>query len=308
MKLGFIGLGNMGIHMSTRLLGAGHSMIVSDINKKAAAPILKLGAEWAESGRDVASRAHIVFLSLPTPAIVEQVVVGNDGLIFGTAVRAVVDLSTTGPSVTARLAAMLAERRIAMIDAPVSGGTIGAEAGSLAVMVSGDRPVFDEIEPTLNVIGANIFYLGATPGQAQLMKIINNTLCAAASLATFEGLVLGAKAGLDAKTMLDVINVSSGRSFATEVKVPQCIINREFPMRFATELLRKDVKLCLDEAERLAVPMWLSQNVLQFLTFAVTQGMGQLDYGNIIKIIEGWSGAIFAASHRMNFDKRKDMK
>ena len=296
MRIGFIGLGNMGIHMSTRILRAGHSLIVRDINEKAAAPLLKLGAEWSDSGRDVASRSDIVLLSLPTPSIVAQVVLGNDGLIFGTSVRAVVDLSTTGPSVTAELAAKLAERHIAMIDAPVSGGTIGAEAGSLAVMVSGDRLIFEEIEPVLKVIGANIFYLGAAPGQGQLMKVINNTLCAAASLATFEGMVLGAKAGLDARTMLQVINVSSGRSFATEVKVPQCILNREFPMRFATELLRKDVKLCLEEAERLAVPMWLSQNVLQFLTFAVTQGMGPLDYGNIIKIIEEWSGAIFAAS------------
>ena len=102
--------------------------------------------------------------------------------------------------------------------------------------------------------------------------------------------------GLDAKTMLDVINVSSGRSFATEVKVPQCVLNRNFPMRFSTDLLRKDVKLCLDEAERMEVPMWFSQNVLQFLTFAASQGMGSVDYGNIIKIIEGWSGVTFGAA------------
>jgi 3-hydroxyisobutyrate dehydrogenase len=297
MRIGFIGLGNMGRHMATRLLRAGHTLVVRDVSEKAATPLMDLGAAWADSARDVASKAEFVFLSLPTPAVVEQVVLGDDGVMAGTA-RAIVDLSTTGPSVTQHLAAKLAERRVTMIDAPVSGGTTGAEAGTLSVMVSGDRAVFSEVEPALKVIGSNIFYLGATPGQGQLMKLINNMLCAAASLATFEGLVLGAKGGLDAKTMLDVINVSSGRSFATEVKVPQCVLNRNFPMRFSTELLRKDVKLCVDEAERMSVPMWMGQNVLQFLTFAMTQGMGAVDYGNIIKIIEGWSGATFGAASK----------
>jgi 3-hydroxyisobutyrate dehydrogenase len=295
MKIGFIGLGNMGIHMATRLLDAGHSLVVRDINEKVAAPLLKRGAEWATSGKDIASRVDTIFLSLPTPPIVEHIILGDDGLISGTSVRTIVDLSTTGPTVTGRVAAKLAERGIAMIDAPVSGGTIGAEAGTLAVMASGDRNAFDKVEAALRIIGSNMFYLGETPGQGQLMKVINNTMCAAASLATFEGLVLGAKGGLDAQTMLDVINVSSGRSFATEVKVPQCVINRNFPMRFSTDLLQKDVKLCLDEAQTMGVPMWFSQNVLQFLKFATTQGMGGVDYGNIIKLIEGWSGATFGA-------------
>jgi len=125
------------------------------------------------------------------------------------------------------------------------------------------------------------------------MKIVNNTLCAVSIVASCETLVYGAKAGLDPKTMLDVINVSSGRSFATQEKVPQCILNREFPTRFTTDLLHKDIKLCMEEAEKLGVPMTVSPAARQFLAFAISQGDGPRDYAHIIRHIEGWAGQEF---------------
>jgi 3-hydroxyisobutyrate dehydrogenase len=145
------------------------------------------------------------------------------------------------------------------------------------------------------VIGKNLFYLGAGHGLGQTMKIINNTLCAVGMVASCEALVFGAKAGLDSSTMLDILNVSSGRSFATLEKIPQCILNRDFPMRFTTELIHKDIKLCIEEAEKLGVTMWVSPAARQFLSFAISQGDGPKDYAHTIKHFEKWAGTQFGA-------------
>jgi 3-hydroxyisobutyrate dehydrogenase len=293
MRIGFIGLGRMGRPMATRLLAAGHQVLVHDVTPAAVEALAAQGAARAASAAEVANEVETVLVSLPTPSVVEQVLTGPDGLACGAKVRTVVDLSTTGPTVSARAAGVLGERGISLVDAPVSGGTPGAEAGTLAIMASGEAAAFAAVKPLLQAIGSNIFYLGPAPGQGQTMKIVNNMLCAAAAMSAMEALVLGAKAGLEAQTMLDVINVSSGRSFATEVKIPQCIADRSFPLRFSTELLHKDVSLCIQEAERLGVPMWVNQMVRQFLQFGLSQGLGQKDYAEMIKLIEGWAGAEF---------------
>lgn len=294
--VGFIGLGNMGRHMATRLLQAGHEVVVHDIRDDVRAQFEARGAVWTDSVRQLADRASVVIVSLPMPHVVEEVLAGEGGAIVGQAVRIVVDTSTTGPLVSQRVAQKLQARGISLLDAPVSGGTTGAEEGSLSIMASGDRQAFDQVSPLLRVIGRHVFYLGPEAGQGQMMKIINNTMCAVATLASFEGLVLGSRAGIDAKTMLDIINVSSGRSFATEVKIPQCVLQRNFPQRFTTDLLHKDVKLCVDEAERLGVPMWVSQSAREMLAFAIGQGDGAVDYGNVIKRYEAWAGAQFGAT------------
>jgi 3-hydroxyisobutyrate dehydrogenase len=227
------------------------------------------------------------------PSIVESVTSGAEGVMHGKAIRTVVDLSTTGPSVTESAAAKLAVNNISWIGTPVSGGTTGAEKGTLTLMASGPQAAYQEVHPILSILGKNIFYLGTQPGLGQTMKIVNNTLCAVSIVASCETLVYGAKAGLDPQTMLDVINVSSGRSFATQEKIPQCIVNREFPTRFTTDLLHKDIKLCMEEAEKLGVPMTVSPAARQFLAFAISQGDGPRDYANIIRHIEGWAGQEF---------------
>ncbi|ALM82213.1 NAD(P)-dependent oxidoreductase [Bordetella sp. N] len=291
--IGFVGLGNMGRHMATRIAQAGHDLVVFDIKDLQRKPLEAAGAKWVDSVGAVADVADTVIVSLPTPAIVDQVLAGDQGLISGSAVRVIIDTSTTGPSVSKRLADTLLARDIRLVDAPVSGGVTGAEQGTLTVMASGQADAYAQAEPLLKIIGKNIFYLGPEPGQGQMMKTINNTLCAAATLASFEGLVLGSKAGLDPKTMLDIINVSSGRNFATEVKIPQCILHRDFPMRFTTELLHKDVKLCIEEGARLGVPMWVSDMARQMLSFAIGQGMGADDYARVIQLYENWGATQF---------------
>ena len=293
MKVGLIGLGNMGYHFGSRLLAAGHDLVVFDNSPAALERLREKGAKVAASPRALADQVELVMLCLPMPTIVESVVCAEDGVMHGQAVRVIVDLSTTGPSVTDAVASQAAAHQIEWIGSPVSGGTIGAEKGTLTLMASGPEAAFKSAEPVLQVLGKNIFYLGAAPSLGQTMKIVNNTLCAVSIVASCETLVYGAKAGLDPQTMLDVINVSSGRSFATQEKIPQCIVNREFPTRFTTDLLHKDIKLCMEEAEKLGVPMTVSPAARQFLAFAISQGDGPRDYANIIRHIEGWAGQEF---------------
>lgn len=286
-KIGLIGVGNIGVHFGTRLLVAGYELLVHDCSVAAQDRLAAKGATILASARDVASQAEIVLLCLPLPRTVADVVAE---VAQGTAVKIVVDLSTTGPSVTHEIDAVLRQRNIALIGAPVSGGTVAAEKGTLAVMPAGPESAYRTVEPLLRVIGKNLFYLGADPSLGQTMKIINNTLYATSMVASEEALVYGVKAGLDAKTMLDVINVSSGRSFATLERIPQCVLDRSFPVRFTTELLHKDVKMCLAEAEKLGVPMQVNPATRRFLAFAISQGDGDKDNVYPIRHIEQWAG------------------
>lgn len=293
MKIGLIGVGNIGIHFATRLLAAGHALVVHDRNPAAQQRLAAQGAAIASSARELASQVDTVLLCLPLPRIVAEVAAE---VAQGSAVKTVVDLSTTGPSVTHEIAALLGARGIALVGAPVSGGTVAAEKGTLAVMAAGPEATYQAVEPLLRVLGKNVFYLGADPSLGQTVKIINNTLYATSMVASCEALVYGVKAGLDPKTMLDVINVSSGRSFATLERIPQCVLDRSFPLRFTTELLHKDVKMCMDEAEKLGVPMQVNPAARQFLAFAISQGDGGKDNVYPIRHIEQWAGVQFGSN------------
>jgi 3-hydroxyisobutyrate dehydrogenase len=150
---------------------------------------------------------------------------------------------------TERLAGLFQEKGVALVDAPLSGGVIRAEQGALPVMAAGDRQAFDIVEPLLCALGRNVFYVARALAWAKPMKLVNDMLAATNAVATFETLVMGAKAGLDTQVMLDVINVSSGRNSATLDRVPQCVLPRTFPMRFATSRLYKDARLCVEEED-----------------------------------------------------------
>ena len=296
MKLGLIGLGNMGVHFGTRLLAAGYDLTVFDINPAMVERLQEKGAKVAQSSLEIGQTCEVVLLCLPMPAAVAEVATGKDGVMHGAAVKVIIDLSTTGPSVTGEVAAAVQAKGIDFLGAPVSGGTVAAEKGTLTLMISGRESLVQEMDPIFKTLGKNLFYLGADPTLGQTMKLVNNTLCAVGMVASCEALVYGAKAGLDAKLMLDVLNVSSGRSFATLEKIPQCVLNREFPTRFTTELIHKDIKLCIEEAEKLGAPMLVSQAARSFLAFAITQGDGKKDYAHTIKHFEGWAGVEFGHS------------
>jgi 3-hydroxyisobutyrate dehydrogenase-like beta-hydroxyacid dehydrogenase len=239
--------------MVRRLIEAGHQLTVYDASAEALARVEKLGAKRAASPSDVGDRVESVMLSLPTPDIVLRVAAGDGGVAAGTKVRRIIDLSTTGAQMAARIAGLLKARNVALIDSPVSGGVGGAEKGTLAVMVSGPTADIAAVEAALAVIG-RVFRIGERAGAAQTMKLLNNYLSATAMAATAEAMVMGVKAGLDPKLMLDVINAGSGRNTATQDKYPRAIVTRSFDFGFANALMYKDVKLCLDEAAALDVP------------------------------------------------------
>jgi 3-hydroxyisobutyrate dehydrogenase-like beta-hydroxyacid dehydrogenase len=288
VKIGFVGIGKMGTPMATRLIDAGYEVTVYDLDTTAVSELVSAGAKAAANARDVADTAEIVFASLPSPQILEKVVLGDGGIAEGKAVRIFIDISTTGPRMAAKIAASLVEKNIAMIDAPVSGGLKGARNGSLAVMVSGPKTAFETVRPVIENFG-KIFFMGEVPGSAQTMKLANNLLAAAAIAVSSEAVVMGVKAGLDPRIMLDVINASSGRNSATEDKFPKSVLPRTFDFGFATGLSFKDVRLCVDEAEAMGVPMVVGSAVRQMLSVTNQLYGPDSDFTCMVKTVESWA-------------------
>jgi 3-hydroxyisobutyrate dehydrogenase-like beta-hydroxyacid dehydrogenase len=286
---GFVGVGRMGALMSARLLEAGHKVVAYDVSREAMDAAKKAGAQLAGSPAEVGNLAEVVYLSLPNPEIVRKASLDAGGVIEGKKVRRVVDFSTIGPRMASAVAAGLAEKNITYVDAPVSGGLKGARMGTLAVMVACPKPVYEELETVLKTFGKP-FHLGEKAGQAQVMKLANNLLAAAAIALSSEAMVMGVKAGLDPKVMLDVINMSTGRNSATQDKFPKAILPGTFDFGFATGLSYKDVKLCVDEAEAMGVPMIVGAEVRQML--AITQAVygADSDFTSMCRLVESWAG------------------
>jgi len=288
--VGFVGVGRMGGPMASRLLDAGYELCIHDVSAEAMKPLAARGAQIAASPAEVASQAEIVLVSLPTPDIVREVALGgNAGIINGSKVRLMIDLSTTGPGVAIEVAGTLAERRIGWVDSPVSGGMTGAKAGTLAVMVSCPKKTFGEIEPMMKTFG-KLFFAGEKPGMAQTAKLANNLLAATAMVATSEAMAMGVKAGLDPRVLIDIINASSGRNSATQDKFPRAILPRTFDFGFATGLSYKDVRLCVEEAEAMGVPMVVGGAVREMLAITKARFGADSDFTHIAKLLEEWVG------------------
>lgn len=284
--LGFVGTGKMGGPLANRLLDAGHSLTVYDIREKAMAPLIARGAVAASSSRGVADSADIVFFSLPEPEDVRGEAIGENGVLAGERAKILVDLSTTGRPTTLIVAEALAQKGIAMVDAPVSGGVAGATKGTLAVMASGDPAALARVSPLLGIFG-RLFLIGERPGMAQVMKLANNLLSATSLAIASEAVVMGAKAGLDPRLMIEVINAGTGRNSATETKFPQSILTRRFGYGFATGLMHKDVRLCLEEARSLGTPMAVGEAVRAIWQAAEGELGADADYTEIFRYLEG---------------------
>jgi len=289
MELGFIGLGRMGQPIAKHLVKAGHRLVVCDTRNEAVAPLVELGAQLAATPAEVADRVETVLVSLPTPAVVTAVATGEGGVIHGSKIKRFVDLSTTGSQVAIRNAAALAKKNIVQIDAPVSGGVAGAVKGTLAVMVSGPAADIDAVRDALSAFG-KVFVVGDKPGMAQTMKLANNFLSGTAMAATSEALVMGVKAGLDPAVMIEVINAGSGRNTASTDKFPQRILPRTFDGGFAMELMLKDVRLAVDEAKALGVPMDVMNAVLGCWERGNSEMGGDADFTAVIQPIEKRAG------------------
>jgi len=296
MPIGFIGTGSMGAPIAGQFLARGHPLLVYEINQAAVQPLVERGAETASSPRDLADRAETVFICLPTLESIREVTLGSEGIHRGSRIKTCVNCSTAGPGFVREIAQGLAPARIAVMDCPITGGAAAARNASLSITVSGARAQFDAIKPLLDHVATHVFYVGPEPGQAQIMKLLNNMLSFAAFVASCEAFALGVKAGLDPDAMVAVINTGTGRNSATTDKFPNNILPRTFDYGAKLAISFKDISLCLDEAERRGVPMWLAPVVKQVIGFAIGQDGDAVDVTTLVKHYERRCGIEIAGA------------
>jgi 3-hydroxyisobutyrate dehydrogenase-like beta-hydroxyacid dehydrogenase len=295
--LGFVGVGKMGGPLATRLLEAGHRLVVHDSDARAVETLVERGAASATSPAAVATAADIVLICLPTPSVVRDVTLGPSGLIEGGRVRTVIDMGTTGPVVSREIAAALLERGILHADSPVTGGVNGAVNGTLAIILSCPDRAFEDVSAVVGTFG-RVYRVGTEAGQAQVAKLANNLLSAAALAVTSEAMAFGTKAGLDPQLLIEIINAGSGRNSATEDKFPKAILPGTYDFGMKTGLFLKDIRLCLAEAEALGVPMVVGEAVRQL--FAITQARRGFssDFTRIAEVVANWSDDASVAGSR----------
>ena len=286
--IGFVGVGVMGRPMAHRLIDAGHSLIVFDRDEQAVAELKAAGAQAASSVKGVADVARIVFTSLPTPAIFKQVAIGEGGLIEGSAIKILVDLSTVGSRTEKEVADGLLKKGIDTVDAPVSGGAAGAKKGTLAVMMAGKPAAREAVQALFQVLG-KVFVVGEQPGQGQLLKLLNNMLSSTALAITSEAYVAGVRGGLDPEVMMSVINSGSGKNGATMDKFPKHVLPGTFDFGFPVSSVCKDIGLAVDECQALGVPTWVGSVARQVWNYAAMQDGSKRDMTEIVKYVEHWS-------------------
>jgi 3-hydroxyisobutyrate dehydrogenase len=269
MKVGFIGIGTMGASMALNVRAKGYDLIVNDIRREAAAPLLKAGATWADSARKVADAADVVFTSLPGPKEVEAV---SEALLAGMCNgTAWFDLSTNSPTVVRRLSERFAAKGITMLDAPVSGGPSGAKSGKLALYVSGDRSAFDRHKTVLDAIGDQVIYVGPI-GAGTVAKLVHNCAGYAILAALAEVFTLGVKAGVEPLALWSAVRQGAfGRRRSFDRLAEQFLIGKFDPAAFALELAHKDVTLATELGREFHVPMKLANTVLQEMTEAMNR-------------------------------------
>ncbi|WP_162273624.1 NAD(P)-dependent oxidoreductase [Planococcus versutus] len=286
MKAGIIGLGNMGGRMVKRLLEQGVKVGVFDLNKDLVRKFVEMGAEETKSPAALAKKFPYILTVLPNVFIVKETLMGTEGLMEGmNSESLLIEMTTSIPSVTKELNALLKEKGLKMIDAPVSGGVKKAEDGTLSIMVGGETVDFDRAKPLLECLGAHIFHVGEA-GAGHTIKALNNMISATTLAATGEAMALGVKLGLDPEKMLDVINASTGRSFSSEFKFPNQVLTRKFEVGFTLDLMVKDLKIAMAMAEEEKVPMFISSASFQLWKHAWSQGRGDQDHTAVIKDIE----------------------
>ena len=286
----FIGLGTMGGIMSRRLLEAGQRVRGFDPNPAAQQRAVGRGAHSADSPRDAATGADVVVLSLPSPAVVEEVVTGPDGILASlTPGSVIVDMSTIDPATTRRLHARVADHGSFFLDAPVSGGVMRAESGELTIMVGGEEAALERCRAVLANLGSNIVRVGES-GSGQVVKLCNNMLIAIIVAGLAETLVTGAKAGVDARTLADIVRISAGGNWILENHLPLTTLADDYTPRFSLDLLYKDVSLFSETADGAGVPVPITAATEEMLKAARSRGLGGLDQTVVVKMYEEMAG------------------
>ena len=278
MNVGFIGLGMMGGSMAMNAIRGGYELVVHDIKRESATPHLEMGAEWADTPREVAERSEVVLTSLPGPVEVEAVALGDDGLAEGLSEGKVyLDLSTSSPDLIRRIHAELAPRGIHVLDAPVSGGPDGARTGRLAIWVGGDMEIYERVKPVLDSIGDEPYYVGPV-GAGSIAKLVHNCAGYIVQTGLAEVFTMGVKAGVDPLDLwLAVRQGALGRRGVFERLAEHFLIDSYDPPDFALRLARKDMDLACQVGRQYDVPMKLANLALAEMTEALNRGWADRD-------------------------------
>ena len=277
--IGFIGLGNMGAGMANNIQKAGYPMVVYDVLEEATRPFLEAGARLASSPADIAERCDVTFTSLPGPKEVEEVGIGGQGILEGIKAGAVyVDLSTSRPTLIREIEPMFRQKGAHVLDAPVSGGKTGAASGNLAVMVGGDREVYDRVKPILDSFGDKVFYAGAI-GAGSVAKLVHNMIGHGVQQAIAEGMTLGVKAGVETQALWECVRRGAlGRMSYLHERLPLIVFRGQYdPPQFALALARKDIGLATELAREYDVPMPIAAIAEQIAIQGVRRGWGGWD-------------------------------
>lgn len=290
MKVGFIGLGNMGKPLAERLL-RNNELFVYDLDQENVDYFTKKGAIACSTPSELALNTSRIFLCLPTSAIVEKVICGENGLLYSaTKDSFIIDMTTGEPEITRRIANILEEKEINFIDAPVSGGPRGAHQGNIAIMVGGTESQFETIKPIMDDISSNIFYAGKI-GSGHSIKAGNNLLNLICRMATFEVISLLVKDGVDPKRAVEIIQKSSGRNYATEITLPDNILSGRMIQGFSTGLMKKDAGIATKIANLNNIEIPLGKLSQELLKNTIDEYGEDTDMSNVALTYEKLTGA-----------------
>ena len=287
--IGFIGIGNMGKPMSLNLIKAGYPLIAYDLNPKPLGELRARGAGFGVSIKDVAGRSDILITMLPNSKDVEEVMLGDQGVMGGVKTSSIIiDMSTIDASVSRNIAQAFLAKGIKMLDAPVSGGYLRAEAGTLSIMVGGDEKIYQECLELFKAMGKNIFYCGPN-GNGEVVKIVNNLLGAIQAAASAEVLSMGVKAGVDFKVLTDVIGASSGTNDFIKFAGPAKAFKGDFEPGFTVDLMYKDLGLAMTLSREQGVPVLMGALTHQMYLYMKSSGLGKKDFSIVTKMFEDLS-------------------
>jgi len=287
--IGFVGLGKIGAPIAERLLAAGYDLAVFDVAPAAMRPFADR-AQIAFTPADTADRADAIIACLQTADQYAEAVLGDTGIVHGRRARIYLHIGTTGRQCVQTISAALDRCGVATLDAPMSGGVAGAKAGTLVSMISGPRAAFDAMEPMVSSYARRIVYLGAQPGLAQAMKLVNNMLSAANLAAAAEVMVVGAKAGLPVDVMLDVLNHGTGQNSATLTKIPNNVVPRTFDCGASLDNIFKDLTAYAAEAQAAGIDSAIFPTVIRFFREAASQGSAGDDLSTVVRPLERAAG------------------
>ncbi len=284
--IGVVGTGNMGRRMALRLIAADHKLVVHDAFKAAADPLIAKGATWADSPKAVARQARVVLTSLPGPKEIESVVTGANGVLAGAkAGDLLIEMSTNSPQLVKKLAAAARAKSVGFLEAPVAGGTKGADDGTLTIMIGGELGVLESAKPVLDLLGKRIIHMGE-PGAGNATKLINNLLGMASIYAIAEAMTLGAKAGLDLQRLYAVLESGPVSNLILTNVYKSRAFKGDFAPAFALDLATKDQGLVVQMGNDVGAPMHLGKMLLEQYQAAQESGLGGEDFTAVIKPLE----------------------